>query len=103
MSAISDVLNSEHYAAWVDANDPENALRTWPRVTLQANNTAGRHGPNRRGRAAAINALKRAIERLPLNGKPDKPYVRLVLESKSYSETHGFTHASYFTYRIERD
>jgi hypothetical protein len=103
MSAISDVLNSEHYAAWVNANNPESALRTWPRVTLQATNNADRNGPNRRGRAAAINVLKRAIERLPLNGKPDKPYVRLVLESREYSETHDFTHASYFTYRIERD
>jgi hypothetical protein len=25
------------------------------------------------------------------------------LESRAYSETHDFTHASYFTYRIERD
>ena len=85
----------ERYRAWVDARDPENALRTWPRVTLQANNIAGRYGPDRRGRAAQINALKYAIERL-FN-------VRLVLESRSYSETHGFKHASYFTYRIDRE
>jgi hypothetical protein len=103
VSALSTVLNSDHYSAWVDADNPEKALRTWPRVTLQANNTAGRHGVNRRGRSASINALKRAIERMPLNDKPGHPYIRLVPESRHYSETHGFAHASYFTYRIERD
>lgn len=102
VSVINDTLSSGQYGAWVDAKDPENALRTWPRVTLQANNT-GRKGVNRRGRAAQINALKRVIERLPLNGKPNTPYIRLVLESRAYSETHGFTHTSYFTYRIDRE
>ena len=103
MSAFDDMTNS--YAAWVDASNPENALRTWKRVTLQANNTAGRHGVvNRRGRAAAINALKRAIESFPWKDSVGRPFtVKLILESRSYSETHGFKHASYFTYRIKGD
>lgn len=90
MSAVNDALNSGHYRAWVDANDPETAIQTWPRITLQANSTSYRPS-----RASQINALKRAIEFLFA--------VRLILESKSYSEAHGFMNASYFTYRIERE
>ena len=105
MSALGDLLTSGYFKAWVDATNPENALRTWPRVTLQANNCAGRYDvPNRRGRAAAINALKHAIEMFPWTDSAGRACdVRLVLESKHYSETNGFLHASYFTYRIEGD
>ena len=103
MSGFDDMTS--RYAAWVDAGNPENALRTWKRVTLQANNIAGRHGViNRRGRAAAINALKRAIEAYPWKDSAGRPFkVQLVLESRSYSETYGFKHASRFTYRIKGD
>ena len=105
MSALGDLLTSGYFKAWVDASNPEDALRTWPRVTLQANNISGRYDvPNRRGRAAAINALKHAIETFPWTDSGGRAFdVRLVLESKHYSEGHGFMHASYFTYRIEGD
>jgi hypothetical protein len=94
MSVITDVLDSDRYQAWVNATIPEVALRTWPRVTLQAN------GGNRRSRAARINALKRGIENLPWELPAG---MRLTLVGCEYSETHGWLQASYFTYTIDRE
>lgn len=92
---IVTLYDVDKYRAAVSANDPDNAIRTWSTVRLQAVNTGShRTGPDRRTRAAEIGALKRAIERAT--------GYQLVLISKSYSETYGFMHASYFTYRIER-
>lgn len=70
-----------------------------PRVTgdyvwIKAENCTGRYGPDRRGRASAINAGKRAYER--------EHGVTLELLAKSYSETWGFLHQSAFRYRIHR-
>jgi hypothetical protein len=93
-NAINGIITYANYAAWVVADDPATALATWPRVTLQATNTAGRNGPTRRQRASQINALKRAIERVT--------GFTLTLTGRAYSETFGFMHASYFTYRIDR-
>lgn len=61
---------------------------------IKAENCAGRNGPDRRGRASAVNAAKRAYER--------EHGVTLALLCKSYSETHGFLHQSAFRYRIIR-
>lgn len=94
-SAISNYYDADAFRAWVDAGDLDGALRMWRAVRLKATNTGSvRTGPDRRGRAAEINALKRAVEKAT--------GYRLVLESKSYSESMGFTHLSTFTYRIER-
>lgn len=91
-SAISALYDVDRYRAWVDAGDPDLALRMWKTVRLKATNTGSYRGPDRRGRAAEINALKRAIERA--SG------FRLVKISATYSETNGFLHQSTFTYEI---
>jgi hypothetical protein len=49
---------------------------------------------DRRSRAAAINAAKRQYERTE--------GVRLILVSKSYSETHGFLSRSEFRYSVAK-
>lgn len=61
---------------------------------LTAENTATRNGPDRRGRASALSALKRAIER--------ETGTRLTLATLHHSETYGFKHATYAAYVIER-
>jgi hypothetical protein len=92
------------YAAWLDASNPVTAILTWDTITLVAHGTSGAHGEVRRGtRGAAINARKRAIERFPWADSDSRPVtVSLKLVSKRYSETHGFMHASYFTYKVTR-
>ena len=94
MSALSDLIDAGHFTAWPDTSNLDVALAKWDRITLVAENTAGRFRLDRRGRASAINALRRACERATGH--------HLVLESKSYSESYDFLHASYFRYRIER-
>lgn len=92
-SAISALYDVDKYRAWVDAGDPDLALRTWKTIRIRATNTGSLlTGPDKRGRAAEINALKRAIERA--SG------FRLVKIAASYSETYGFLHQSTFTYEI---
>lgn len=86
---------TRNYAAWIDAWRPGYAITTWPRITLTATSTSGPHGQvKRRPRANAISALKRRIER-------ETGYT-LTLESRRYSETHGFLHQSEFIYAITR-
>lgn len=93
VNALAELLSADSYRAWVDASEPEIALRTWKTVRLKATNTgSSRTGPDRRERAADINALKRAIERA--SG------FRLVKIAARYSETQGFLHLSTFTYEI---
>lgn len=92
-SAISGIYDVDKYRAWVDAGNPDVALRTWNTVRLKATNTGSyRTGPDRRGRAAEINALKRAIERAT--------GFKLVKIAARYDEAHGFLHQSTFTYEI---
>jgi hypothetical protein len=66
---------------------------TWTRLSICAENTAGKYGPRRQGRASAITNIRRRFER--------EHNVRLVLLSRSYSETRGFLHRSTFTFAIE--
>lgn len=94
MTDLTAILaDDSNYRAWVAANDPARALATWPRVTLQSSSSF-RNGVNRRERASKITALKRAIEHAT--------GYRLTLESRTYSETYGLRHSSYFTYTISR-
>ena len=102
-AAIETLQPADDYAAWLDASNPIKAILTWDTVTLVAHGTSGSNGEVRRAtRAAAINARKRAIERFPWIGDSQPVTVKLTLVGKSYSETHGFMHASYFTYKVER-
>ena len=102
--ALATVQPAEIYSAWLDASNPVNALLTWDTVTLVAHGTSGAHGEVRRGtRGAAIGARKRAIERFPWVDSDSRPVtVSLKLMSKRYSESYGFMHASYFTYKVTR-
>lgn len=99
---VAEILES--YSAWLDANHPVTALQSWPTVTLTAHGMSARNGEvNRRHRASQINALKRGIERLPLTDTDGRALsVKLTLIHKSYSETYGFMHASYFSYSVSR-
>lgn len=64
-------------------------------LVIRADNCADRHGGvDRRSRASAISAAKRAYERA--NG------VRLTLKSKRYDEDWGFLHRSEFQYTVTR-
>lgn len=91
------------HGAWLNADDPVNAIRTWDTVVIQAANTALLGELDRRGRAAMISARKRAIERAPwTDAKGRAMWVRLELSSKSYSEDNGFLHRSEFTYKVTR-
>ena len=95
MSALTDLIDAGHYRAYIDAANIERALATWSTLRIVAYGISGRHGEvKRRPRAGEISALKRAVE--SVTG------YRLTLVSKSYSEAHGFMHASYFTYNVSR-
>ena len=95
---------SATYSAWLDAINPVTAIRSWDTVTIVAHGTSGpHHEVERRPRAAAINARKRAIERAAWSDSAGHGIgVQLELIGKSYSESYGFMHASYFTYRVHR-
>lgn len=98
-----DMLQPGQGHAWLNAVDPVHAVRTWNLVTLVAQNTAGHDGPDRRERAAKINARKRAVERAAWTDESGRMmYVRLELVSKSFDEVPGFLHRSEFTYRVVR-
>ena len=104
-SAALDVLQPEYLgSAWLDASNPITAILTWDTVTLFDHGTSGRNGTvERRPRASAINARKRAIERFPwVDGQTRPMTVKLTLTCKSYSETYVFLHSSYFTYHVTR-
>jgi hypothetical protein len=96
MSALTDLIDAPgRYRAYVDANDIDYALAHWDRIRIVAANAgSSTRGPNRRERASAISALRRACE------KATGTKFRLV--HRAYSETYGFMHASYFTYEIVR-
>jgi hypothetical protein len=102
--AMDIVQPAGTYQAWLDAADPIHALLTWSDVQLTAHGTSGSHGQvNRHSRANAINARKRAIEShtwTDTDGR--KVRVKLTLTGRSYSESYGFMHASYFDYSVTR-
>jgi hypothetical protein len=61
-------------------------------LTIRADNTGDRNGPDRRTRAAAINGAKRKFER--------ENNVTLTLKSKRYDEAYDFTHRTEIFYLV---
>ena len=95
MSALTDLIEAGRYHAYVDADNIDYALAHWSVICIVARNTgSSTRGPNRRERASAISALRRACERAT--------GTKFRLVHRAYSETYGFMHASYFTYEIIR-